>query len=68
MDQHIDTYIEFFLTSRQAAGRNGNVFALQEAMGHEDIATTRLYVHPDFKEIKAWHTEASPANDLDVDL
>lgn len=37
-------------------------------MGHEDIATTKLYVHPDFEEIKAWHVEASPVNDLDVDL
>lgn len=52
----------------RAAGRNGNVFALQEVMGYEDIATTKLYVHPDFEEIKAWHTEASPVNELDAGL
>lgn len=42
----------------------GNVFALQEIMGHADISTTKHYIRFAENDIKEQHIKASPINNL----
>lgn len=42
----------------------GNVFALQEIMGHADISTTKNYIRFSDNDIKEQHMKASPINNL----
>lgn len=41
---------------------SGNVFALQQILGHADISTTKRYVRLSNTDIKAQHIISSPVN------
>lgn len=43
----------------------GNVRVLQEIMGHQDLATTMLYVHLAARDVTADHARSSPVRLLD---